>query len=440
MLRFYSLLFFLCVMFPSAVMGQSDVVINIAQDTKPEVNIAITGFTGLDPSTDKIGIGKKGRQILENDLRLSELFQPVNRNLFGGLESDRIGKPEVDYMAWSQLGVQWMVNTQYAISKKNQLVTIIFRLYDIVNEQFLLGKRYRATAPNLRKIIHRFADEVVEALTGKKGIAGTRIAFLSGKRSGKEIYIVDFDGANAKKLTNENTVLLTPTWSPDGKSITYTSYVDKNPNLVMLDIDGKRRKILVNSPGMNTAPDWSPDGQKIAVVLSRDKNSEIYVMDKRSNLVRLTNHFNIDTSPSWSPDGKKIVFTSDRSGIGAPQIYIMDSQRGDRAGVQRISYGSNYNDNPTWSPDGDKIAYNSRKNGILQIKIYDLNTRKEINFTSGRGNKEEPSWSPDGRFLAYMMKKGGRPEIFIKKIGSNKARQLTFLPTGGASPSWSPFK
>ena len=299
MLRFYSLLFFLCVMFPSAVMGQSDVVIDISQDTKPEVNIAITGFTGLDPAMDKIGIGQKGRQILENDLRLSELFHPVSRSLFGGLESDRIGKPEVDYKPWSQLGIQWMVNTQYAISKKNQLVTIIFRLYDIVNEQFLLGKRYRAAPKNLRKIIHRFADEVVDALTGKKGVSGTQIIFLSRKRSGKEIYVVDFDGANAKKLTDENAVLLAPTWSPDGRSITYTSYADKNPNLVMLDIEGKRRKILVNSPGMNTAPDWSPDGQKIAMVLSKDKNSEIYVMDKSSKLVRLTNHFNIDTSPPF---------------------------------------------------------------------------------------------------------------------------------------------
>lgn len=427
-------------MFPSAAMGQTDVLIDLTRETQAEVNIAIAGFTPLDPATDKFGIGKKGRQILENDLRLSELFKPVKRRLFGSLESDKIGKPEVDYDSWSQLGVQWMVNTQYAISKKNQLVTIIFRLYDIVNEQFLLGKRYRATPENLRKIIHRFADEVVDALTGKKGVAGTQIAFLSRKKSGKEIYIVDFDGANAKKLSNENAVLLSPTWSSDGKSITYTSYASKNPNLVMLEIKGKRRKVLVNSPGMNTAPDWSPDGQKIAVVLSKDKNSEIYVMDKTSKLVRLTNHFNIDTSPSWSPDGRKIVFTSDRSGIGSPQIYIMDSERGDRVGVQRISFGSRYNDNPAWSPDGDKIAYNSLENGTLQIKIYDLNSRQASNFTTGRGNKEGPAWSPDGRFLAYMMKKGGRPEIFIKKIGSKRSRQLTFLPSGGASPAWSPYK
>lgn len=440
MTRIFSFLIVLFLIVPSIAMGQAEVMIDITKKTRPEVTIAIMRFVALDLSVDKFGLGEKGRQILENDLRLSELFQPVQRDLFTSLESDKIGQPQVDYDAWSRLGVQWLVNAQYAVSKNNKLVTVVFRLYDIVNDQFLLGKRYRGDPGNLRKIIHRFADEVVDALTGKPGLAGTQIAFLSRNGSGKEIYTVDFDGFNPKKVTNENSVVLSPAWSPDGNSIAFTSYADKNPNLVMVDLKSGRRKTLVDVPGLNTAPDWSPDGEKIALVLSKDKNSEIYTLDKNSKLDRLTNHFSIDTSPTWSPDGKNIAFTSDRSGTGSPQIYIMDSQGGDGLAVQRITFGSSYNDNPAWSPDGDKMAYNAREGGIFQIHIYDLTTKKVTMFTSGRGNKEKPAWSPDGRFIAFMMKNGGRPEIFVKRVGGEKVRRITSLPTGGGSPTWSPYR
>merc|ERR1739841_84001 len=134
--------------------------------------------------------------------------------------------------------------------------------------------------------------------------------------------------------------------------------------------------------------------QKIALVLSRDQNSEIYLLKKNRQLHRLTRHFNIDTSPTWSPDGKKIAFTSDRSGTGAPQIYIMDSVKGDKSKVTRISFGSSYNDNPSWSPNGDKIAYTSLVGRRFQISVYDLETHKSQIVTTGTGSSEKPSWSP----------------------------------------------
>ena len=136
--------------------------------------------------------------------------------------------------------------------------------------------------------------------------------------------------------------------------------------------------------GLNAAPSWSPVDDRLTLVLSKDENSEIYTLSNNRTLRRLTRHFNIDTSPTWSPDGKKIAFTSDRSGGGAPQIYIMDAHQGDKAGVQRISYGSSYNDDPAWSPDGDKIAFTSRVGRRFQIKIYDLTTKNQY-----RLNKDE---------------------------------------------------
>lgn len=425
-------------MFPAAAVGQSDVRIDISRQTRKEITIAVVNFVSADSEAHPAAKGKEGRGILENDLNLSGEFELANENIYRHLEKDLTGNPKLDYREWGRTGVQWLVQTQFMVNKAKKLITYVFRLYDVVNEQFLIGKRYRGSFGSKRQIIHRFADEVVKKLTGIRGVASTKIVFLSRKNTGKELYTVDFDGFNVRELTNENTVLLTPVWSPDGKSIAYTSYADKNPNLVLLNIKKKKRKTLTRLRGLNAAPAWARDGSKIALVLSKDKNSEIYTLDRKSNLTRLTNHYNIDTSPTWSADGKKIAFTSDRSGTGAPQIYIMDSKRGDKLGVQRISFGSSYNDNPAWSPNGSKIAYTSLINGTFQIKIYDVKSKRTIVFTSGSVHKEEPSWSPDGRFLVFRMNKGRRAEIFVKRIGDNKTRQLTFLSTGGYSPSWSP--
>jgi TolB protein len=178
--------------------------------------------------------------------------------------------------------------------------------------------------------------------------------------------------------------------------------------------------------------------QKIALVLSRDQNSEIYLLKRNRKLQRLTRHFNIDTSPTWSPDGKKIAFTSDRSGTGSPQIYIMDAEKGDKGKVTRISFGSSYNDNPAWSPDGDKIAYTSRQGRKFQISVYDLNTHKSQIVTSSLGSSEQPSWSPDGRFLVFRKRTNSGFNIFIQRLGSKAIRQLTFSGKSH-SPSWSPY-
>ncbi|QPJ61893.1 MAG: Tol-Pal system beta propeller repeat protein TolB [Candidatus Nitronauta litoralis] len=421
------------------VFAQSDVLIDLSMETQPEVRIAVPEFEQLKGSSDSSGLGREGREILENDLKLFELFQPVRHSAYSSQASRERGTGKVDYSEWNGLGVQWLIKTQYQVASSGSNV-FIFRLYDVVNERFIVGKRYRGKRQWVRRMMHRFADEVMAQLTGKRGVAETQIAFLAQQgKSGKEMYVVDFDGYNLKKVTREQSVMLAPDWSPDGKAIVFTSYRDHNPDLVMVDRSGKKRKVLLQLPGLNSAPAWSPDGEKIALVLSKDQNSEIYLLDKFANLKRLTKHFNIDTSPAWSPDGRKIAFASDRSGTGAPQIFIMDARSGDSGGVKRISFSASYNDNPAWSPTGDKIAYTALVNRKFQVKIYDLEKNQTYDLTTGGGNKEAPAWSPDGQFVAYRVEKGGNSTIHIKRVGSKKSRSLTFPPLTALSPTWSPY-
>lgn len=418
--------------------GSADpqVRLDLELETRKKVDLAIADF--VVKGEDAMGIAKEAKKILKKDLMLSEWFSPLQEAVFEELGKMERSSSKVDYRSWYQVGAQWLIKTEYKAVANGKGQVLTFRLYDAVNKRFLLGKRYKSSRDLLRKTIHRFADEVVMQLTGKRGIAQTQIAFLKQENTGKEIYLIDFDGHNLRQVTYDHTVNLSPAWSPDANWIVYTSYAAHNPDLIMIDTAGKQRQTLHRLPGLNAAPAWSPDMQRIALVLSRDLNSEVYILNKERRLERLTRHFNIDTSPSWSPDGKKIAFTSDRSGTGAPQIYIMDSVKGDQSKVTRISFGSSYNDNPAWSPNGDQIAYTSRVGRKFQIRIYDLNTHKSHLLTSGSGSCEQPSWSPDGRFIIYRKRDNNRHDLFIQKVRNGEPRQLTFSGEGH-SPAWSPY-
>ena len=440
LLRFLFLAIVLYSIWPiSFVAADPGVRIEMKRTTHENVRVAVTQFTLMKGSAGSRRLELEAYKILKNDLRLSEIFLQIEPNVYKNLEQKELGENGVDLWAWHQLGAQWLIKAEYGIF--NGKLSLTFRLYDTVSEKFLLGKRYSVTKNFLlRKVIHRYADELVLQLTGKRGVAETQIAFLSRDNQNTEIFFIDFDGYNSKKITNDNTLNLTPAWSPTGRWLIYTSYAGNNPDLVMIDRYNKlQRRVLLHMSGLNAAPSWSPVDDRLCLVLSKDENSEIYILENNRKLRRLTRHFNIDTSPTWSPDGKKIAFTSDRSGRGAPQIYIMDALLGDKAGVERISYNSSYNDNPAWSPDGDKIAYTARVGRQFQIKIYNLITKNSTVFTKSIGNKEQPSWSPDGRFLAYRHKKGSTKQTYIQRLGSNKVRQLTFGVGGGTNPSWSPY-
>ncbi len=452
---FLGLFIVLCVgLFSSQAIAQSQSVeyeLELLKKTQEKVDIAVPRFINMENSNANDLIAKKARSILINDLVFSELFREVSLARFAAIiQADR-DPTQINYQPWREIGAQWVLRSQYQLEPDTDSITLVFRLFDAANGKFVIGKRYRAKKNFLRKIIHKFADEAVYRLTGKRGVAGTRIAFVGRIRENgkivKEIFTADVDGRNVKKLTKDGAVLLRPAWSPEGAKIAFSSYSKKNPDLYMIDTKTKKKWLMLNLPGLNATPSWSPNGNEIALVLSKDLNSEIYSFTKSRRLRRLTKHYSIDTSPSWSPDGGKIVFASDRSGSGFPQIYIMSSLDGDQENVTRISFNSSHNDNPAWSPDGDKIAYTSKVGEHFQIKIYYLKDKKTVIFTHGDTDREEPSWSPDGSFLVFQETRNNRSHLAIKRVGGSKIRR--FIPkkregvmidsVGEFHPAWSPY-
>lgn len=378
------------------------------------------------------GAGEAGRlfaTVVGRDLELSGIFRPIDRALY--VEGPSPATAEgIDFAQWASIGAQALVKG--SIQDEGGGVVVEARLFDVVERRQIGGKRYRGKPSDVRRIAHRFADEIMLVLTGERGPFASRIAFASRRKSPmKEIFTMDVDGGDLRQATNEGSIALAPSWSPDGTSLLFTSFRGGNPSLY--EIDANRRRTLISSrPGLNLGGRWSPGGRAIAVALENGGNTDIALLDPSGQLIHfVTKDRAIDVSPSWSPDGKQLVFCSDRG--GGPQIYAVDANGGNE---RRVTFQGTYNTSPAWSPKGDKIAYASRVSGRFQIFVTDLDGRNVTRIT-GNGDNEDPTWSPDGRYLAFSSTRDGRGAIYLSDAAGKHQFRLTPLGGDDSTPAWS---
>lgn len=298
----------------------------------------------------------------------------------------------------------------------------------------ILAKEYKGPLKDWRRLVHRFADDIVMQFTSEPGVASTRIAFVSQNGRNKELYVMDYDGAGLTALTADRSIALSPAWSPDGSLLLHTSYRGgSGPRVFVIPSAGGRSYLVSGRPGLNTSASYSPDGREIVLTLSQDGNAEIYLLDARGGSPRrLTKARGIDTSPTWSPTGREIAFTSDRG--GAPQVYVMDHEGGN---VRRLTFDVGYTDSPAWSPKGDRIAFVSRTGGGFDIYTVNADGSDARLVVSGNSN-ENPRWSPDGRHLVFASNRGGDFGLWVTDLDGTPPRKLDTGGRTAISPAWSP--
>jgi TolB protein len=294
-----------------------------------------------------------------------------------------------------------------------------------------LAKRYRSPAAALARTAHMLANELVRAVNGRAGVFLSQIAFASNRTGNWEIWLMDWDGANQRRISFHNALSILPSWSPDNERMVYTSFVRGTSDMYIINRRGGGRMRINSGLALNTSATFSPVGNDIAFVGSLRGNPDIYLIkDDGSNVRRLTTTSSVESTPEWSPNGRTIAFTSGRS--GSPQIYIMDAEG---TNVRRISYDGNWNDDATFSPDGEQLAYTSRVNGRFQIRIANIVTG-ESRIVAGEGSNEQPTWSPDGQWLAFQSNRTGRWQVYRMRVDGSDLLQLTF-DGENKEPDWS---
>ena len=282
----------------------------------------------------------------------------------------------------------------------------------------------------------------------------TSIIFASYRDGNMDIYVMNSDGSNQTRLTNNPAKDEYPTWSPDGKRIAFGSNRDsyceiyENAEVYIMNADGSSQTNLTNNPAYDHFPFWSPDGKKIAFASERDGNMNIYIMNADgSNQTRLTDNTAHDVKPQWSPDGKKIAFQTTRH--GKEEIYVMNS---DGSNEIRLTNNPAWDGCLSWSPDGKKIAFASYRDGNDEIYVMNADGSEQINITNNPSDDMAPTWSPDGKEIAFYSLRNDVPpennkrlwyewnaEIYIMNADGSEQINITNNPAYDGYPGWSPF-
>ncbi len=420
--------------------AHAEVKITVDAATVEALPIAISTFYA-EPGADA-QVAQRMPIVISEDLERTGLFEPISPRAFIQ-DAKSIHEQGPRFGDWRAINAQALI-TGTVTRTADGRTRVEFRLWDVFSEKQLSGMAYTTTSQNWRRIAHIVSDEIYKRITGEEGYFDSRIVYIAESGSPanrkKRLAIMDQDGANHHYLTDGNTLVLTPRFSPNQQLITYLAYYNRKPRVYLYDIDTGKQEVLGNFPGMTFAPRFSPDGRKVVMSMAKDGNSDIYTMDLSTRkAVRLTRNPAIDTSPSFAPDNKRVVFESDRG--GSQQLYVMPVNGGS---AQRITFGKGRYGNPVWSPRGDLIAFTRIFQGKFYIGVIRPDGSGERLITSAY-HVEGPTWSPNGRVLAYFKEvptgpkgEGRKAKIYTIDLTGYNERMLP-SPVDGSDPAWSPL-
>jgi TolB protein len=398
-------------------------------------------------------VGAEIYNVINNDLDVSGYFQFISQNAFVEDTKKTSIKPQptdpsgFKFQSWASIGADFLIRGAYVVSGGE--VELEIYLYHVPKSGLIFGKKYKGPTSAARKIAHTFANDVLKNLTDKEGPFNSRLVLSSDRAGGqfREIFMMDWDGAQVEKLSNHSSIAISPNWSPDGKKIAYTAYVQRrstklrNADMFLYDVESGKRSQLSFRQGINSGANFMPDGKSVLLTISQGVAPDIYKIGYDGNLIsKITSGPNasMNVEPAASPDGKKIAFSSDRS--GRPMIYVMDA---DGSNVKRITFAGVFNSSPAWSPDGKKIAFGGQTEGNFDVFIMNADGTEMTRLTSAKkkngrpADNEDPSFSPDGRFVVYTSNRTGKNQIYFSTIDGTEERRVTQDSHNYFKPKWS---
>ena len=405
-----------------------------------KVRLAATDFKPSTQDAKNADLLKTFNDTLWNDLDNAGIFALVSKSFY---PVQTPGQPaEVKFADWASPPPEASMLAFGNLGVTADKVTVQGWLYDVKNQGSpqVLAKQYgdSATSDAVRMIAHKFADEIIFRLGGGiQGIAETRIFFVSDRSGHKEIWAMDYDGANQQQITHIGSISLSPRISPDGSRLAFSSATKSGWETLMYSFDLNRMVSFAHFGGMNFSPSWSPDG-KIAFSSSRNGYPNIFVVDgSGGHLARLTTDKGPDVAPTWNrKTGSQIAFVSGRTGL--PQIYTMEA---DGTNLQRIT-DQGYAVSPNWSPNGQFLTfswmrkYGPGEPGSNDLYLMDVASKQWVQLTHDAGRNDYPCWSPDGRHIIFQSHRTGTDQIFTMLADGTNVKQLTYKGNN-TQPNWS---
>ncbi len=404
--------------------AEARIYIPVDQPSDKKFPIAIPDLRG--------GSGKDIASVIRNDMKLSGFFEMLSPDLYNDVakkEGDAVSTIQFSY--WAAIGAQALVKGSVESEGGKSVVTL--RLFDPVTREMIVGKQYKAEKKELRTVAHKFSDEIMEALTGIRGVFNTKITYAAETGKGrKEIFVMDMDGYGAHAITKNKTISISPCWSPDGSQIAFTSYLKGNPDLYIMNSGGGGMKRLSMGKGANLTPSWSPDGGRIAFSSSIGGISNLYTIPPGGGkMQRVTSTGSIDIAPTWSPDGGSLIYSSEKA--GGLHVFRTGANGG---GEARLTFVGYQNDMPDWSPMGDKVVFAGRDMGTFDIFIMNADGSNIQRLTVASGSNEHPTFSPDGRYITFSSTREGGSAVFIMR--SDGTNQTRVSEGNGILPEWGP--
>ncbi|MBR2272510.1 MAG: PD40 domain-containing protein [Fibrobacter sp.] len=356
-------------------------------------------------------------KILTRDANLSGRFEAV--------PSDRF-----DLVLFSKKRARQYV-TGKAEKLANGKIKLDCFLYAAETKDALLGESYTVKPYEVRRAIHSFFDKVVYRLFGERGVASTKLAYVSKIEGVKQVVISDYDGFSRKQITRDSSINMMPVWQKGNKGLVYVNFRNNRPSLYSIAFGGKETPIFTQF-SQTFSPAVNPKTGELLFAVTDEGKTELYRGDMKKGTAQKFLHLKSNqVSPSWSPYASEVLFTSDRG--GSPQVYAVGK---DGTDVRRITYMGHYNERASWSPEGDRIVYTSMDDGKMNIYTCALDGTDIVQLTSNAGNNEHPSWSPDGKLIAFASDRGGNYQIYIMRKDGSGVTRIT-NGTENTSPTWS---
>lgn len=408
--------------------GAADVYIGITGtgDGQPPL-LAAPAFGPLSTKPEDAELAGRMHAVFEEDLLFSRWFR---------LASDGPGAdapPAVAMNAWAGKGAVGLALGR--VSAAGGKAFLEARLFDLAGKSSIFEKRYETPAENWRALPHTFADEVVLKLTGRRGIAKTKLAFVGDATGSKEVYVMDYDGEGRWQVTKDKGLCLLPRWSPDGRRLAYATWRHGNPDIYAIDLVERKPRPLVTSQGLNLPGGFSPDGRRLLYTASRQRSPNLFLKDLETGEVRQVSfHTSVDSSAAFAPDGREAAFVSDRT--GNPQIHVLELETGRTRKLTDL----NWSDSPAWQPTGEWIAFSGRPGLKDRMDVYlvDPTGTRLKQLTRSAGSNENPTWSPDGRFLAFTSTRDGRRRLWVMDADGSAPQPVGDFPGDAFTPSWGP--